>query len=148
MGHADQPLHADALARAAASFSLAEYWMPFTPNRPAACAAGLATLDICRNDGLFERGSALAPYLQDAIFSLADHPAVADVRGYGMITGIDLHAAGAPGARGHAFQKKLFANGMHLKATGDCVIVAPPLIAEKSHVDVMTDILRKTLSQV
>ena len=58
---------------------------------PAACAAGLATLDIYRNDGLFERGQALSPYFQDAIFSLADHPAVADVRGYGMITGIDLH---------------------------------------------------------
>jgi len=115
---------------------------------PAACAAGLATLDIYRNDGLFERGKALSPYFQDAIFSLADHPAVADVRGYGMITGIDLHPAGAPGARGHAFQKKLFDNGMHLKATGDCVIVAPPLVAEKAHVDVMTDILRKTLSQV
>ena len=37
---------------------------------------------------------------------------------------------------------------MHLKATGDCVIVAPPLIAEKSHIDAMVDILRKTLSQV
>ncbi len=115
---------------------------------PAACAAGLATLDIYRDDGLFERGKALSPYFQDAIFSLADHPAVADVRGYGMVTGIDLHPAGAAGARGHAFQKQLFANGMHLKATGDCVIVAPPLIAEKAHVDTMTDILRRTLSQV
>ena len=34
---------------------------------------------------------------------------------------------------------------MHLKATGDCVIVAPPLIADRSHVDTMSNILRKTL---
>ena len=112
---------------------------------PAACAAGLATLDIYKNDGLFERGRELSPYFQDMIFSLADIPVVADLRGYGMIAGIDIAAEGAPGARGHKFQKKLFDNGMHLKATGDCVIVAPPLIAERSHVDTMSDILRKTL---
>ncbi len=115
---------------------------------PVACAAALATLDIYRDEQLFERARSLAPYFQDAIFSLASHTTVADVRGYGMLAGIDLHAQGSPGARGHAFQKQLFANGMHLKATGDCVIVAPPLIAEKSHIDAMTDILRRTLSQV
>ncbi|TMH03883.1 MAG: aspartate aminotransferase family protein, partial [Betaproteobacteria bacterium] len=45
-------------------------------------------------------------------------------------------------------QKKLFDNGLHLKATGDCVIVAPPLIAEKAHIDTLVDILRKTLAIV
>jgi beta-alanine--pyruvate transaminase len=112
---------------------------------PAACAAGIATLDIYRNEGLFERGRELSPYFQDMIFSLGDIPAVADLRGYGMIAGIDIVPEGVPGARGHRFQKKLFDNGMHLKATGDCVIVAPPLIAERSHVDAMSDILRRTL---
>ena len=33
MGHADQPLHASAALRSADALSLAEYWMPFTPNR-------------------------------------------------------------------------------------------------------------------
>ena len=73
---------------------------------------------------------------------------VADVRGYGMLTAIDFHPEGTPGARGHALQKKFFDNGLHLKATGDCVIVAPPLIAEKKHVDTIVDILRKTLQTV
>jgi beta-alanine--pyruvate transaminase len=86
---------------------------------PASCAAGIATLDIYRNDGLFERGRELSPYFLDTIFSLRDLPAVADIRGYGMMAAIDVHPAGAPGARGHAFQKKLFDNGLHLKATGD-----------------------------
>ena len=65
-----------------------------------------------------------------------------------MIAAIDIHAAGTPGSRGHALQKKLFDNGLHLKATGDCVIVAPPLIAEKAHIDTLVDILRKTLAIV
>ena len=36
-----------------------------------------------------------------------------------MFATIDIAPAGAPGARGHAFQKKLFDNGLHLKTTGD-----------------------------
>jgi beta-alanine--pyruvate transaminase len=115
---------------------------------PAACAAGLATLDIYKRDGLFERGRALSPYFLDALFSLRDVGIVTDIRGYGMLGAIDLAADGAPGKRGHAFQKKLFDNGLHLKTTGDCAIVAPPLIAEKSHVDTIVDILRRTLAQV
>jgi beta-alanine--pyruvate transaminase len=74
--------------------------------------------------------------------------AVADIRGYGMFAGVDLHPAGAPGTRGHVLQKQLFDNGLHLKTTGDCAIIAPPLIAEKQHVDMMVDILRKTLATV
>ena len=132
---------------AAAADGAIEFFHGYTySGHPAACAAGIAALDIYRDEDLFGRGRALSPYFQDAIFSLADLPAVADLRGYGMIAGIDLHPEGAPGARGHKFQKKLFDNGLHLKATGDCVIVAPPLIAEKSHVDAIADILRRTLA--
>jgi beta-alanine--pyruvate transaminase len=61
---------------------------------------------------------------------------------------IDIPADGTPGKRGHTLQKKLFDNGLHLKATGDCVIIAPPLIAERQHIDVILDCLRKTLATV
>jgi beta-alanine--pyruvate transaminase len=65
-----------------------------------------------------------------------------------MMAGIDVHPDGAPGKRGHALQKQLFDNGLHLKATGDCVIVAPSLIAERSHIDLMIDVLGKTLATI
>jgi beta-alanine--pyruvate transaminase len=113
---------------------------------PGACAAGLATLDIYRNESLFERGRELSPYFQDALFSLSDIPVVADIRGYGMLAAIDLAPDGVPGRRGQAFQKRLFANGLNLKTTGDAAIIAPPLIAERAHVDVIADVLRKTLA--
>jgi len=112
---------------------------------PAACAAGLATLDIYRDEGLFERGKALSPYFLESLFSLRDIAVVADRRGYGMMGAIEVHPDGAPGRRGHLLQKRLFDNGLHLKATGDAAIVAPPLIAERSHVDMIVDILRRTL---
>ena len=115
---------------------------------PAACAAGLATLDIYRDEGLFERARALAPYFQDAMFSLRDASHVTDIRGYGMLAAFDVASDGVPGHRGHVLQKKLFDNGLNLKTTGDCALLAPPLIAEREHVDVIVDILRKTLSSL
>jgi beta-alanine--pyruvate transaminase len=80
------------------------------------------------------------------MFSLRDLPVVTDIRGYGMLAAIDVAADGAPGRRGHLFQKKLFDNGLHLKTTGDCAIIAPPLIAEKVHIDMIADLLRRTLA--
>jgi beta-alanine--pyruvate transaminase len=59
-----------------------------------------------------------------------------------------VHSKGTPGARGHVLQKKLFDNGLHLKTTGDCALVAPPLIAERSHIDIIVDCLRKALAAV
>jgi beta-alanine--pyruvate transaminase len=115
---------------------------------PAACAAGLATLDIYKREGLFERGRALSPYFQDAMFSLRDCAGVTDIRGYGLFAALDVASDGVPGRRGHAFQNKLFDNGLHLKATGDTALVAPPLIAEKQHIDSIADILRKTLATI
>ena len=58
-----------------------------------------------------------------------------------MIGAIEVHADGVP-RRGHALQKKLFDNGLHLKSTGDAAIVAPPLIAERAPVDSIVEILR------
>jgi len=132
---------------AAAPEGTIEFFHGYTySGHPGPCAAGLATLDIYRDDGLFERGRALSPYFLDALFSLRDLPVVADIRGYGMFGAIDLHPAGAPGHRGHVLQKKLFDRGLHLKATGDCVLLAPPLIAEKAHIDEIADIVRRTMS--
>jgi beta-alanine--pyruvate transaminase len=139
----------DTIVAAAQDGSAIEFFHGYTySGHPAACAAGIATLDIYRKEGLFERGAALSPYFLDGLWSLRDVPAVADIRGYGMFGAVDLHPAGGPGARGHRYQKQLFDNGLHLKTTGDCAIVAPPLIAEKQHIDMMIDILRKTLAAI
>ena len=141
---ASERIH-DAIMGAAPEGAI-EFFHGYTySGHPAACAAGIATLDLYRDEGLFERGRALSPRFLDAIFSLRDAPHVTDLRGYGMLAAIDLEPAGAPGARGYEFQKRLFDHGLHLKATGDCVIVAPPLIAEPAHVDAIVDIVRRTL---
>ena len=115
---------------------------------PGACAAGLATLDIYRKEGLFERAREMAPYFLDKLFALKDAPLVTDIRGYGMFGAFDVKADQTPGKRGHALQKKLFDNGLHVKATGDSILVAPPLVSEREHIDAIAEILRKTLASL
>ncbi|HZQ63191.1 MAG TPA: aspartate aminotransferase family protein [Casimicrobiaceae bacterium] len=130
-----------------AAEGMIEFFHGYTySGHPASCAAGLATLDIYRDDGLFERARALSPYFIEGLFSLKGTAAITDIRAYGMFGTIDLAADGTPGKRGHAFQKKLFDNGLHLKCTGDAALIAPPLIAEKQHIDQIVDLLRKTLA--
>ena len=114
---------------------------------PGACAAGIATMDIYENERLFERAAEMSPYFLDAVFSLADIPLVSDIRGYGMMAGIDLAPIdGKPGARGMQAQKDLFHAGLHIKFTGDSGIPAPALVTEKEHIDQMCQILRDVLS--
>ena len=112
---------------------------------PAACAAALATLDIYERENLFERAAEMSPYFLDAIFALEDMPGVTDIRGYGMIAGVDIAPGPVPGARGYEATKRLFRAGLHVKFTGDCALVAPPLIVEKSDIDEICAILRGVL---
>jgi len=72
---------------------------------------------------------------------------VADVRGYGLLAGIEVKAGKAPGIRGAELQSKLFDRGLHLKTTGDVMIIAPAFIACRAEIDQMTEILRDSLSE-
>lgn len=113
---------------------------------PAACAAGLAMMDILRKDRLVDRAREMSPYFADALHCLRDLPAVADIRSIGMLAAVEVVASGAPGARGHEVQKRLFDKGLHLKNTGESLIIAPPLIAEKTHIDEIAGKLREVLA--
>ena len=113
---------------------------------PASCAAGLAMMDIMAKDRLVDRAAELAPYFADKMHEFEEFDVVTDVRSIGMMAGIELKADGAPGARGHAIQKVLFDGGLHQKNTGDVLIIAPPLISEKAHIDEIADKLRAALA--
>ena len=113
---------------------------------PAACAAGLAMMDIFRKDRLIDRARDMSPYFADAMHALRDLPVVVDVRNMGMLAAIEVAPSGAPGARGHEVQKRLYDRALHLKSTGDSLIIAPPLIAEKQHIDEIAQKLRDVLA--
>ncbi len=113
---------------------------------PAACAAGIATMDIYEQEGLFERAAELSPYFLDAVYDLRDLDIITDIRGYGLMAAIDVAPQdGKPGMRGTRLQKELFWRGLHVKFTGDAGILAPPLVIEKSQIDDLVGILREAL---
>lgn len=114
---------------------------------PAACAAGIATQKIYEDEGLFEKSAKLEKYFLDAVWTLKDHPLVKDLRGIGLIAGVEVHDDGVGGRRGQQLQKDMFWGGLHVKFTGDNAILAPAFIAEPSHIDEIVEKFRKTLDQ-
>jgi beta-alanine--pyruvate transaminase len=114
---------------------------------PAACAAGLATLAIYKSEQLFARAKELSGHFLDTMFALKDLPAVHDVRGFGLLAGIEVKPGKAPGARGSELQARLFDRGLHVKTTGDVAIMAPAFIASRADIDTMGAILRDAIAE-
>jgi beta-alanine--pyruvate transaminase len=76
---------------------------------PVAAAAGLATMDVYAEEGIFEQSAELENTFADILHSFDDHEKVIDVRNFGMMGCIELASRdGAPGARGLEIHKKAF----------------------------------------
>ncbi len=116
---------------------------------PIASAAGVATLRLYREEGLFERAAELAPYWEEALHSLADCPHVVDIRNMGLVGAIELAPIpGEPTKRAFSAFLEAFARGCLIRTTGDIIALSPPLIVEHAHIDQMVDTLREALSAV
>ncbi|GHD61766.1 aspartate aminotransferase family protein [Thalassobaculum fulvum] len=116
---------------------------------PLACAAGLATIDLYKDEGLFERAAELAPYWEDGLHSLKGGNHVIDIRNIGMVGAIEL--AGIPGkptARAFDAFLKAYDKGLLIRTTGDIIALSPPLIVEKSHIDFIVDTVGDVLKTV
>ncbi|MGQ0641410.1 MAG: aspartate aminotransferase family protein [Gemmatimonadaceae bacterium] len=117
---------------------------------PLAAAAGLATLDVYRDEGLFERAAELAPYWEEAVHSLRGAPNVIDIRNLGLVGAIELAPReGKPGARGLDVMIDCFTNEhLLIRVTGDIIAMSPPLIIEREQIDQTVDKLGRALRRV
>jgi len=115
---------------------------------PLACAAALATLKIFREESIFERAAEIAPHFQQRVFELDRLPIVRDVRGLGLLAGIDLAPAGTPGARGALALTRFFEEGLVVRVTGDTLILAPALVAEIEQLDRIVEIVDRVLASL
>ncbi len=116
---------------------------------PLACAAGLATLDVYAEEGLFERALTLEPYWEAAMHSLADARHVIDIRNLGLIAGIELEPRpGKPTERAIEAYEAAFDAGLMIRVTGDIIALSPPLIIDKAQIDQIVDTLRAVLSRI
>ncbi|HWA43926.1 MAG TPA: aspartate aminotransferase family protein [Hypericibacter adhaerens] len=116
---------------------------------PAACAAGLAVLDIYKREGLFERAAELAPYWEAGVHSLKGTKNVIDLRNLGMIGAIELEPReGKPTARAFEAFLGCYEKGVLIRTTGDIIALSPPLIVQKTHIDQIFDTIGKVLKTV
>ena len=110
---------------------------------PVAVAAALAVQDIFEKEDIFNRAKNLSSYFLDGLFSLKDIDCIENIRGYGLMGGIDIKKSERPGKAGFQAYKSCYEEGVNFKATGDCLIIAPPFISEKKHIDEIMEKLRK-----
>jgi beta-alanine--pyruvate transaminase len=117
---------------------------------PLACAAGLATLDLYRDEGLFERARALEKPFEDAVHALRSAPRVVDIRNAGLAAGIDVEPdPNAPGLRGYNAMKLAFEEeNMVIRISGDTIALAPALIATEADIGRMVDGVRAVLGRL
>ncbi len=117
---------------------------------PLAAAAGLATLDVYREEGLFARAAELAPYWEEAVHSLRAAPNVVDVRNIGLVGAVELASRdGKVGARGADVMVECFANeNLLIRVTGDIIAMSPPLIVEREQIDQIVERLGRALRRV
>ena len=106
---------------------------------PLACAAALATLETLEQDNLLDHSTAIGNYLVDQIRAL-NHPKIRDVRGKGMMIGIELKMRATPALRG------LQQHGVLALMAGSLVLrLLPPLILSKEQADVAVRTLAEVL---
>ena len=117
---------------------------------PLACAAGLATLDLYRDEKLFERAKKLEPVWAQAAMGLKGFPNVLDIRTVGLTLGIDLASRpDAVGKRGYdAMDLAFHEHSLMLRAVGDTLAMSPPLIVSEAQIGEMFDKLGKIIKAV
>jgi putrescine aminotransferase len=120
---------------------------------PVACAVGLANVRLIQREGLVERvRNETGPYLAERFRELAEHPLIGEVQSLGLMGAIQLVKDKAIGqcfdsalsvgmvCRGHCF-----GNGLIMRAVGDRMIIAPPLVTTLEQIDELMRLIRYCL---
>lgn len=115
---------------------------------PLAMAAGIATLEVYKEQGLFEKAHELGQYFEDCAHALKGLPNVVDVRNYGLMAAVEFAPIpGDPFRRPLDVFDKAFQRGALVRASGMSIAVSPPLILEKKHIDRLFDTLATAIKE-
>ncbi len=124
---------------------------------PLCSAAGLANLAIIEREKLVERCAEVGPYLQEGLKTLLKHPIVGDVRGVGLVAGIEYvqdkatrewfprSVGAAAKIRDEAFKRGVF---VRLLGGGHVHAVAPPFIITHEQIDTVVSVLDESIGVV
>jgi putrescine aminotransferase len=126
---------------------------------PVACAAALENIRIIEEEGLVRRvAEQTGPYLKRRFATLGDHPLVGVAESCGFVAGLNLvRRKGATIHDSERFDENLavgmvcrahmFDNGMIMRAVGDRMIIAPPLVMTEAQIDEMVALIRSCLDK-
>jgi beta-alanine--pyruvate transaminase len=116
---------------------------------PLACAAGIATLDLYRDEDLFARAKKMEPIWADAVMGLKGLPGVLDIRVIGLMAGIDLSSKpDAVGKRGYeALENGFHDHSIMFRTSGDAIAMSPPLIVTEDQIGEIVDKVAKVIKQ-
>ena len=124
---------------------------------PVCCAVGLRNVEIIESEGLVERAAVMGQRLLTRLEGLRDLPVVGDVRGLGMMCGVELvtdRMTKAPAlGLGARFTREALARGLlpRIRAggadppIGDTICLAPPLSTPTEVLDRIPEILRASI---
>jgi putrescine aminotransferase len=132
-----------------------EFYHGYTySGHPVACAVALANLDIIEKEGLVERvRTDTGPYFAQALQErIAGHPLVGEVRAVGLMGAIEIVSDKAKrsrfepgGSAAVVVRDHAIGQGMMLRATGDTMIMSPPLIWTRATIDMACERIGKAL---
>ena len=120
---------------------------------PVACAVAMANIKLMQEQDIVNKvKNDTAPYLKEKFESLNDHPLVADARTLGLVGGFELLKNKETGERfdesiavGMICRGHCSGNGLVMRAVGDRMIIAPPLVISHAEIDELVDLARKAL---
>ena len=132
-------------------------------HHPVTAAAGLATINILERDNLIERVSKMGRMLKKNLDqALGNHPNVGDIRGIGLLWGVELvenRETLKPFPRGQKITEKLwhllFKKGVILYKSvglagrdGDALVIGPPFTIKPQEIEYLVSTLKDSLTQV
>jgi adenosylmethionine-8-amino-7-oxononanoate aminotransferase len=148
----------DVLARGSGAFLHAQTFS----HHPTLCAAGVATIKYLRRHRLIDRAAAMGTVLHQRLQALRSFPVVGDVRGRGLLAGIEFveeRSTRRPFPKSARFAESFAATALELgltvwpnaghlaDGTGDLAMLAPPFVIEEQQISEMVEILGRALEQ-
>ncbi|MEO7548080.1 MAG: aminotransferase class III-fold pyridoxal phosphate-dependent enzyme, partial [Ramlibacter sp.] len=138
----------DAMMKTDAPEHVIEFFHGYTySGHPVSCAAAIATLDLFKQENLFQRAGEMGKLLGDAFHgTFKGLPNVIGIRSLGLAAAVELAPiAGLPGKRAFDIFMDCFKKGALVRAAGDVLVIAPPYIVEKSHIDTLVNTLADSI---
>lgn len=129
---------------------LVEFFHGYTySGHPIAAAAGLATIDVYKSEGLFERARALEPVLERAVHELRGERHIVDIRNCGLAAAFELEPRpGAPTMRAMEVFHRCYDNGVMVRYAGDVIAIGPPLTITEAQIGQIVSTIRDAIRAV